>query len=167
MKTLCDTGYHSKSMEAGGFQSDQFLKPPKSRKRWYNILNLPDPATARPGRSVHYSSSDASKLNSLYSRIAKASGTGLVHPPCRPLPQETVRKWEKAGKPPVSAIRQQDSIVVSLNCRTKFRRTSGSFRTSYPKAKVHRRPRGQWMTCRTCAHLTRTFPYVWGSQCST
>ena len=28
------SGYHSKSMEAGGFQSDQFLKPPKSQLRW-------------------------------------------------------------------------------------------------------------------------------------
>ena len=87
------SGYRSKSMEAGGFQSDQFLKPPKSQLRWYDIHKLPDSATARPGRSVHYWSSDASKLNSLYSRVAKASGTGLVHSPCRPLPQETVRKW--------------------------------------------------------------------------
>ena len=72
--------------------------PPKSQVRWYDIHNLPDSATARPGHSVHYWSSDASKLNSLYSRVAKASGTGSVHPPCRPLPQETVRKWEKAAR---------------------------------------------------------------------
>ena len=46
------SGYHSKSMEAGGFQSDQFLKPPKSQLRWYDIHNLPDPATTRPGRKA-------------------------------------------------------------------------------------------------------------------
>ena len=92
------SGYHLKSMEAGGFQSDQFLKPPKSQLRWYDIHNLPDSATAKPGCSVHYWSSDASKLNNLYSRVAKASATGWVHPACRPLPQETVRKWEKAAR---------------------------------------------------------------------
>ena len=48
-------------MEAGGYQADQFLKPPKSQLRWYDIHNLPDPATARPGSSVHYWSSDVSK----------------------------------------------------------------------------------------------------------
>ena len=84
-------------MESGGFQTDQFLKPPKSQLCWYNIHNLPDPVTARPGRSVHYWSSDASKLNSLYSRVTKASGTDLVHPPSRPLRQEVVRKYEKAA----------------------------------------------------------------------
>ena len=89
------SGYHSKSMEGGGFQSDQFLKPPKSQVRSHDIHNLPDPATARPGRSVHYWSSDASKLNS---RVAKLSGTSSVHPPCRPLLQETVRKWERAAR---------------------------------------------------------------------
>ena len=104
LQKICDlnrttlSGYHSKSMEAGGFQSDQLLKPPKSQLRWYNIHNLPDSATARPGRSVHYWSSDSSKLNSLYSRVAKALETGSVHPPYRPLPQETVRKWEKAAR---------------------------------------------------------------------
>ena len=43
----------------------------------------------------------------------------------------------------------------------------GSFRKNWPKAKVHRQPRRQLMALRICAHLTRMFPCVYGSQYST
>ena len=69
-------GYPSQSSEAGGLMMDQFLKPAKSQSKWYGLFSdyKVDPA------AVSTWSTDSSKLNNCYSRIARLSG--LTSTPC-------------------------------------------------------------------------------------
>ena len=72
-------GYPSRSSEAGGLMMDQFLRPAKPQSTWYRLFSdhKVDPA------AVSTWSTDSSKLNSCYSRIARQSGlTYTPHPPC-------------------------------------------------------------------------------------
>ena len=73
---------------------NHFLRPPKSQLHWYGLHPV-NPAVSRPARQVSFWGSDATKLNT---RVSKPSGSGFVLPPCRPLSQETVQKWQKAMK---------------------------------------------------------------------
>ena len=97
MTSTTQTGYQNRNSEPGGFHTDQFLRPPKSQLCWYGLhpVNL---AILHPARQVSFWGSDAAKLNSLYTRVAKPSGSESVPPPCHPLSQETLRKWEKVMK---------------------------------------------------------------------
>ena len=72
-------GYPSRSYEAGGLMMDQFLRPAKPQSKWYRLFSdhKVDPA------AVSTWSTDSSKLNSCYSRIARQSGrTSTPGPPC-------------------------------------------------------------------------------------
>ena len=93
------TGYQIRGTESGRLHRDQFIRPPKSQSRWYGLHSGFDPAASpRPGRYVSHWKDDAATLNSMYARIAKATGTASTPPACRPLAQDTARKWEKALK---------------------------------------------------------------------
>ena len=68
-------GYPSRSTEAGGLLKDQFVRPPKkSQSKWYNFVPNPHKGDQETAQTVNTWSTDASKVNSSYSRIAKAAG---------------------------------------------------------------------------------------------
>ena len=86
-------GYPTRSSEAGGLLKDQFLRPAKSQSRWYGLYSDHKVDSS----NVNTWSTDASKLNSYFSRITRQSG--LLPPPAsRHLSQETLRKWEKSSR---------------------------------------------------------------------
>ena len=87
-------GYPSRSSEAGGLMMDKFLRPAKSQSKWYGLSSdhKADPA------AVSTWCTDACKLNSSYSRIARQSGLASTHPTSRRISQETLRRWEKSAR---------------------------------------------------------------------
>ena len=89
-------GYPSRGSEAGGLAKDIFLRPPRSQSKWYGLHTDPQPDPAK----VSSWSTDASKLNSSYSRIAKY--TGLSSTPVefysRRIAQEILRRWERSAR---------------------------------------------------------------------
>ena len=92
--TLTD-GYPFRSAEAGGLQRDQFLKPPRSRAKWYGCQPQQKSDTTETLTSW---STDSSKLNSGYLRIARQAGIATSPPQSRPISQDTLRKWEKSAR---------------------------------------------------------------------
>ena len=87
-------GYPSSGSEAGGLAKDVFLRPAKSQSKWYRLFfyHKVDPS------AVSSWSTDASKLNSSYSRIARHSGLSSTPPASRRISQETMRRWERSAR---------------------------------------------------------------------
>ena len=79
--------------EAGGLQRDQFLKPPRSRAKWYGCHPQQKSDNAE---TVTSWSTDSAKLNSGYLRIARQAGIATSPPQSWPISQDTLRKWEKS-----------------------------------------------------------------------
>ena len=90
-------GYPSRSSEAGGLLRDQFVRPPKSQTKWYGLFSDQKSSTASRD-SVTSWNTDASKLNSLYSRIARAAGIAATPPPSRQITHDNLRRWEKSAR---------------------------------------------------------------------
>ena len=88
-------GYQSRSAEAGGLQRDQFLKPPRSQAKWYGCHSQQKSGATE---TVTSWSTDSSKLNSGYLRIARQAGIATSPPQSRPISQDTLRKWEKSTR---------------------------------------------------------------------
>ena len=89
--TLVERSYSS---EAGGLMKDQFLRPAKSQSKWYRLFSN-HKVDSSP---VSTWSTDAYKLNSCYSRIARQSGLTSTPPALRRISQETLRRWEKLAR---------------------------------------------------------------------
>ena len=87
-------GYPSRSSEAGGLLMDQFLRTAELQSKWYGLSSdyKADPA------AVSNWSTDSSKLNSCYSRIARQSGLTSTPPASRRISQEALRRWEKSAR---------------------------------------------------------------------
>ena len=87
-------GYPSCSSEASGLLMDQFLRTAKSQSKWYGLSSdhKADPA------AVSTWSTESSKLNSCYSRIARQSGLTSTPPASRRISQESLRRWEKSAR---------------------------------------------------------------------
>ena len=92
--TLTDE-YLSRSAEAGGLQRDQFLEPRRSQAKWYGCHSQQKSDTTE---TVTSWSTNSSKLNSAYIRIARQAGITCTPPQSRPISQETLRKWEKTAR---------------------------------------------------------------------
>ena len=90
-------GYPSRSSEAEGLLRDQFVRPPKSQLKWYELFSDQKSSTATRD-SVTSWSTDASKLNSSYSRIARAAGIAATPPPSRQITHDNLRRWEKSAR---------------------------------------------------------------------
>ena len=69
-------GYPSRGSEAGGLAKDVFLRPPRSQSKWYG-LHTDQKSDSSKVSSWH---TDAVKLNSSYSRIARYTGLGSTPP---------------------------------------------------------------------------------------
>ena len=89
--TLTD-GYPSRSAEAGGLHRDQFLKPPRSQTKCHPQQKSDTTET------VTSWSTDSSKLNSGYLRMARQAGIATSPPQSRPISQDALRKWEKSAR---------------------------------------------------------------------
>ena len=87
-------GYPSRGSEAGGMSKDLFLRPAKSQSKWYGLFSdhKVDPS------AVSLWSTDASKLSSSYSRIARHSRLSSPPPASQCISQETLQRWEKSTR---------------------------------------------------------------------
>ena len=63
-------GYPSRGSEAGGLAKDVFLRPARTQSKWYGLHTDPKAESSQ----ISSWNTDASKLNSSYSRIAKYTG---------------------------------------------------------------------------------------------
>ena len=90
--------YSSRSSEAGGLLKDQFVRPPKSQAKWYNFAPNPQKSDQEASQTVTAWNTDVSKVNSSYSRIAKAVGIASTPPASRQISQDNLRRWEKAAR---------------------------------------------------------------------
>ena len=91
-------GYPSRSSEAGGLLKDHFVRPPKSQSKWYHFVPSQKNPDQQTGKIVTAWSTDASKINSTYSRVAKAAGIASTPPASRQISQDNLRRWEKSAR---------------------------------------------------------------------
>ena len=91
-------GYPSRSSEAGGLLKDQFVRPPRSQAKWYSFAPNQEKSGQDTGKTVSSWSTDASKINSTYSRIAKEAGIAPTPPASRQISQDNLRRWEKSAR---------------------------------------------------------------------
>ena len=87
-------GYPSRGSEAGGLAKDVFIRTPRSQSKWYG-LHTDQKTDSSKVSSWH---TDAVKLNSSYSRIARYTGLGSTPPASRRISQETLRRWERSAR---------------------------------------------------------------------
>ena len=87
-------GYPSRGSEAGGLAKDVFLRPPCSQPKWYGLHT--DQKTDPSKVSAWHT--DAVKLNSSYSHIARYTGLGSTPPASHRISQETLRRWERSAR---------------------------------------------------------------------
>ena len=87
-------GYPTRNSEVGGLMKDQFLRPARSQSKWYGLHSdhKGDSSTVKTW------STDASKLNSCFSRFTRQLSLTSTPPTLRHLSQETLRKWEKSSR---------------------------------------------------------------------
>ena len=87
-------GYPSRSPEAGGLFKDQFLRSVKSQSKWNGLYsNQKADSTA-----VSSWNTDASRLNSSYSRIARQAGLASTLPTLRNIFLQNLQNWEKCAR---------------------------------------------------------------------
>ena len=108
--TLVD-GYPSCSSKASGLPKDQFVKPARSQTKWYGLHTNKEISSS----SVTYWYSEASKLNSCYSSIAKASEISSTSLALRKISQKTLRKWEKSNHESIYICNQTARFNRCLN----------------------------------------------------
>ena len=76
-------GYPSRGSEPGGLGKDVFLRPAKSQTKWYGLHIDPKTDPKADSSQLSHWSTDSSKLNNSYSRIAKYSGMSSTPPASR------------------------------------------------------------------------------------
>ena len=106
-------GYPSRSSEAGGLLKDQFIRPARSQQKWYGLVS--DPQKVSSAKSVSSWSTDSSKVNSTYRRIARAAGIASTPPPSRQISQDNLRRWEKAAREASTMCNQAAAFNRCLN----------------------------------------------------
>ena len=87
-------GYPFRGSGAGGLAKDIFLRPPRSQSKWYGLHTDQKPEPSK----ISAWHTDAVKLNSSYSRIARYTGLGSTPPASRRISQETLRRWERSAR---------------------------------------------------------------------
>ena len=122
MNTTLVEGYPSCGSEAGGLSKDVFLRPAKSQSKWYWLFSdhKVDPS------AVSSWCTDATKLNSSYSGIAKHSGLTSTPPASRRISQETLRRWERSAREATVICNQASSFnrclfKVQLNMQDQLK----------------------------------------------
>ena len=90
-------GYPSRSSEDVGLLKDQFVRPARSQGKWYGFPSNQQKMDTETGKTVSSWSTDASKVNSTYSRIARAAGIASTPPASCQISQDNLRRWEKSA----------------------------------------------------------------------
>ena len=85
-------GYPSRSQDARGLKTDQFIWTPKSQSKWYRQHRPRMDGPNRPGRTVFGWTDNEAKLNSQFSHIVRLNAYSPSGPPSRPIPHETLRR---------------------------------------------------------------------------
>ena len=116
MNLVLIEGYPSKSSEPGGLHMDKFLHPHKSQSRWYGIHPAEPKDPSRPGKYINTWPNDVATINSSFPHIAKPN-IANSQPAVRQIPQDTIRKWEKAAKESSCICNQSAGFN---RCITKF-----------------------------------------------
>ena len=98
-------GYPSRSQDSAGLKHDQFVKVFKTQSKWYKMHMLKAEGTQRPGRSVFSWRNTEAKVNSQFPRITRAAAYPATGPPCRPISQESLRRWERTAR--------EDSYIIN------------------------------------------------------
>ena len=112
-------GYPSRSSEAGGLLKDQFVRPPRSQAKWYSFAPNQEKPGQDTGKTVSAWSTDASKINSTYSRIAKAAGIASTPPASRQSLKITYAGGRSLpAKPLPFATKRQPSTGVFTKFKT-------------------------------------------------
>ena len=91
-------GYPSRSSEAGGLLKDQFVRPARSQSKWYGSVPDQQKSDTGTGKTVSSWSTDASKVNSTYSHIARAAGIASTPPASHQISQDNLRRWKKSAR---------------------------------------------------------------------
>ena len=91
-------GYPSRSQEAGGLRTDQFIRNPKPQDKWYPMHKLKTDGPQRPGRKLFNWHGSEAKLNAQFSRIVKPAAYLATGPVSRPISQEVLRRWERCTR---------------------------------------------------------------------
>ena len=91
-------GYPSRSQEAGGLRTDQFIRTPKPQDKWYPMHKLKTDGPQRPGRKLFNWHGSEAKLNAQFSRIVKPAAYLATGPVSRPISQEVLRRWERCAR---------------------------------------------------------------------
>ena len=78
-------GYPSRSQEAGGLCTDQFIRTPKPQDKWYPMHKLKTDGPQRPGRKLFNWHGSEAKLNAQFSRIVKPAAYLATGPVSRPI----------------------------------------------------------------------------------
>ena len=134
LNTTLVEGYPSRGSEAGGLSKDVFLRPAKSQSKWYGLFSdhKVDPS------AVSSWCTDAAKLNSTYSRIAKHSGLSSTPPASRRISQETLRRWERSAREATVICNQAASfnrclfkVQQNMQDQLKTLRSEGKGKTSH------------------------------------
>ena len=134
LNTTLVEGYPSRGSEAGGLSKDVFLRPAKSQSKWYGLFSdhKVDPS------AVSSWCTDAAKLNSSYSRIAKHSGLTSTPPASRRISQETLRRWERSAREATVICNQAASfnrclfkVQQNMQDQLKTLRLEGKGKTSH------------------------------------
>ena len=100
-------GYPTKSSDPSPLGKGQFLRVPP-RSRWYQLYQKPGAIADHPDR-IKMWYQDTCKVNPTLSNISK--GSAASSPASLPVPQDTVKKWEKATKDQTVILNTAAGIV--------------------------------------------------------
>ena len=90
-------GYPLCSSEGGGLLKDQFVWPPRSQAKWYGFVPNQQKVGQETGKTVSSWSTNASKVNSTHSHIARATGIASTPPALLQISQDNLRRQEKSA----------------------------------------------------------------------
>ena len=111
-------GYPSRSSEAGGLLKDQCVWPARSQAKWYGFESDQQKSETRTGKTVSSWNTDASKVNSTYSHIARAAGIASTHLPHVRFHRTILDAGKSLHmKAPPYVTRQLASIDAYIECR--------------------------------------------------
>ena len=89
------------------------MRPARSQQKWYGFFD--DQQKCTTAKTVSSWNTDASKVNSTYSRIAKAAGIASTPPASRQISQDSLRRWEKAAREASTFCNQAAAFNRCLN----------------------------------------------------
>ena len=90
-------GYTSHSSETGGLLIHQFVRPARSPAKWFSVVSDQQKSETGTGKTMSAWNTDASKVNSTFSCIARAAGIASTPPASRQISQDNLRRCEKSA----------------------------------------------------------------------